>query len=658
MKAFVLKPPEPMSMHQPATPRIVLSLFLLTFASVAGAFAFGSNESPDAIVPDARPTPDFGRLTVAPLGLVFRGLNFKARKPPVLPDTRTFIVENSGRSTNALTVDVDPISGPQAAEFSISPPSGSYILQPGKASAMTFTVTFAPVVDGRATAEIVVSSISDPAGIRGVATRTVRLVGVTVGPIPSPTATATTVGPTATATATATATGSAAGTPTATSTSSASPTATSSPGATDRNSANALGVFISGTTTVNAFVPEGSDNLSNTGTYQVVIESAASPLPSPTLITTDRVNSCAPSVTGQVVCSGQTGTVDLVPAAATSPTIQSISPLPNSVNYADGDCIACGAMVDDVLGLSIVSTGSGFLPVTLSNGTLGSLIATNTNSATGPDPNEVPGMDFGYDAMHHRILSANFQVTSVSMGFMTSTPHFQIIDISTPASPVVYDLTNDFNIFEGNSRTCGSPPSPSDDLPDTTAYDTSTQIAYVSFHNKATCNATPPDDIAMFDMSQATFNATTHEWTTPSFLIQSITGTALNGIDSISVESKNHLAMLSGGDNNIGVLQLPAASGGNSASLAVTDWVNANMPNDPDGVAWSGWGEPNGVATYVSPNTGKVIGVLMNNPAGGGGSTYLALIDMEALLAAPRDTPPHQILTPISSPIVTFVKIK
>jgi hypothetical protein len=179
----------------------------------------------------------------------------------------------------------------------------------------------------------------------------------------------------------------------------------------------------------------------------------------------------------------------------------------------------------------------------------------------------------------------------------------------------------------------------------------------VGFHNKAACNSTPPDDIGMFDMSQATFNATTNQWTTPAFLIQSITGTALNGIDSMSVESKNHLAMVTAGDNNIGVLQLPAASGGNSASLAVTDWVNANMPNDPDGVAWNGWGAPDGVATYVSPNTGKVIGVLMNNPSGGAGSTYLALIDMNALLAAPRDNA-HQIFTPIASPIVTFVKIK
>lgn len=617
-------------MRKLATPRIVFSLFLLTFASVVGALAFGTNDNSQTVIPDVRPTPDFGILSVSPLALAFHPLNFNAKKKPGSTETRSFTIENAGRSTNTLMVTVGPITGTGASSFSILPAPGAFNLPPGKLNAQKFNVTYTAMTDGVVKASILITA-TDLAGIRGKSTRTVNLVANARGPIPSPSATST-----ATATA----------------------TATASVSATDRNSANAPGVLISGTT-VNVFVPEGSDDLGNTGTFQVVVESAASPLPSPTLITTDRVTSCAPSASGQLVCSGQSGTVDLLPAAATSPTIQSISPLPNTVNYADGDCIACGAMVDDLLGLGIVSTGSGFLPVTLSNGTLGSLIPTNTNPPPPgtPDPNEVPGMDFGYDAMHHRILSANFQVTNLAT-FASSSPHFQVIDISTPATPVVYDLLNDQTVFVNNNRTCGTSMSANDDLPDTTAYDTSTQIAYVSFHTKSTCFNAPPDDIAMFDMSQATFNATTHQWTTPAFLFQSITGTALNGIDSISVESKNHLAMVSAGDNNIGVLQLPAASGGNSASLAVTDWVNAQMPMDPNGVAWNGWGEPDGVATYVSPNTGKVIGVLMNNPAGGGGSTYLALIDMSALLAAPRDTPPHQILGPIPAGIVTFVKIK
>jgi hypothetical protein len=442
-----------------------------------------------------------------------------------------------------------------------------------------------------------------------------------------------------------------------TSTPTATPTASATPGATDKNSANAPGVFINGQT-VTVFVPEGSDDLSNTGTFQVVVENGASPLPSPSLVTTDRVNSCTPAESGQLVCSGQEGTVDLVPAASSSPTTQSISPLPNTVNYAAGDCIACGALVDDALNLGIISTGSGFYLLNLSTGVLGNPIATNGNPPATPDSLEVPGMDFGYDKAHHLILSANYQVTNLSM-FMSSEPHFQIINIANPSVPTVFDLANDQSYFGGDGNTCGAAPgTPSDTLPDTTALDTSTDIAYVSFHTKSDCFNSPPDDIEMFDLSQASFNAGAHTWTTPASLVQSITGTAINGIDSISVESTSHLAMVTAGDNNIGVLQLPTASGGNNVSLTITDWVNALMPNDPDGAVWSGWGEPNGVATYVSPNTGKVMGVLMNNPAGGAGSTYLALVDMQALLAAPRDTPPHQNLGAIPAGIVTFVKIK
>jgi hypothetical protein len=642
-------------------PRVLIAFFLLTLASVVSVFAFGPvTDSQVAVEPDARPTPDFGRLAVSPLNLSFKALNFNAKRPQPPFETHPFTIENTGRNSNTLFVTVSAITGINPTSFSISPGPGPTVipLAPGKANAQHFDVTFTPITDGRVTADIVITS-TDSSGQRGVTMRTIHLVGNARGPIPTPSITPTpsaTSTPTSTPLMTTTPTPSPTQTPLLTPTPTPTPTAAPGQNLTDRNSANAPGILISGHN-VSVFVPEGSYSENNTGTYQVVVENAASPLPSPTLIATDRVTSCAPALSGQVVCSGQGGTVDLIPAATGTPSIQNISPLPGTVNYAGGDCIACGAMVDDKLGLGIISTGAGFYLQNLPTGALSTAIATNTNSATGPDPLEVPGEDFGYDSIHHLILSANWQVTDLQT-FMSSPPHFQIINIANPENPVVYDLANDLAIFKNNNRTCGSTMVPSDDLPDTTAYDSSIGIAFVSFHNKSDCFSAPPDDIAMFDLTQAKFSPSMHTWTTPAMLIQSITGTALNGIDAISVESNDHLALVANGtDNNIGVLQLPAASGGNSASLAITDWVNAQMPSDPDRAQWVGWGEPNGIATYVSPNTGKPIGVLMNNPAGGGGSTYLALIDMEALLNAPRDNA-HQIFTPIASPIVTFVKIK
>jgi hypothetical protein len=468
--------------------------------------------------------------------------------------------------------------------------------------------------------------------------------------------------PTPTAAATGTMTRTPTPTATATATSTQTPTATPTAGLgiTDKNSANAPGVIINGDT-VTVYVPEGSDDNSTTGTMQVVVESASNPLPTPTLIATDRVNSCTPTQSGEVVCSGQAGTVDLVPSGGGSPNILQLSnsTIP-SINYANGVCLACGAMVDESLNLGIISSGLGFIPVDLIHSTVG----TPINVAIAPDLNQVPGMDFGYDKANHLILSANYQILNTST-FTSSTPRFQIINISNPANPLIYRFTEAMTFFVGNGRMCGPGDNTDSDLwPDTTALDTVTKVAYVSFHTKPTCFDAPPNDIAMFDMSQATFDNVNNVWDTPSKTIQSITGTGLNGIDPISVESTNHLALVSAGDNNFGVLALPVKSGP-GVTLAISDWANALMPNDPDGVAWAGWHEPNGLTTYVSPNTGKVMGVLMNNPMTSGnfsGSTYLALIDMNGLLKATRDPiNAHKVDSTVNlqgSGLLTFVKIK
>jgi hypothetical protein len=419
-------------------------------------------------------------------------------------------------------------------------------------------------------------------------------------------------------------------------------------------------VIINGNT-VTVYVPQGSDDNSTTGTMQVVVESASSPLPTPALIATDRVNSCTPTQSGEVVCAGQAGTVDLIPSGGGSPNILQLSnsTIP-TIDYAGGDCLACGAMVDESLNLGIISSGLGFIPIDLVHSTVGAPISVEI----APALNQVPGMDFGYDKAHHLILSANYQILS-ELNFTSSTPRFEIINISNPANPLSYVFEEAQPFFVGNGRMCGPDDTTDSDLwPETTALDTSTNIAYVTFHPQANCFAAPPDDIAMFDMSQATFNDSTSFWDTPSKTIQSITGTGLNGIDPISVESTNHLALVSAGDNNFGVLALPVKSGPGT-TLAISDWVNGLMPNDPDGVTWAGWHDPDGLTTYVSPNTGKAMGVLMNNPTTNGnytGSTYLALIDMNGLLEAMRDpTSAHKVDSSVnleSSGLLTFIKIK
>ena len=413
-----------------------------------------------------------------------------------------------------------------------------------------------------------------------------------------------------------------------------------------------------------AYVPQGSDDNSTTGISQVMIEAAATPLASPVAIAADRVNSCTPAQSGEVVCSGQGGTADLIPAAGGTPTLL---PLSGSViptnEYTTGDCQGCGAMVDDALSLGIISSGLGYVPVDLTTSTVGSPIAVN-----GTNADEVPGVVFGYDNVNHLILSASYTVDP-NNNFASSPPRFHVVNISTPASPILFEFSEGPGYFNANSRTCGSSIQ-NDKLPDTTAIDTLTHIAYVTFHTPSPCFNAPPNDIAMFDMSQAVFTpgsmGSPNTWDTPSKAFQAITGTPLNGIDPISVEPNSHLALVSAGDNSFGVLQLPTASGAGNplSSTSITDWVSASMPNDPNSVAWQGWHQPNGLATYFSPNSSKAIGVLMNNP-GGGGPTYLAIVDMQGLLnPAIRDTSPgngHKVdssVNLLTSGLVTFVKAR
>ena len=591
-------------MLRPAKPHLLLNLVLLTFALSLGAFGLASEARSQEGDPGvSKAAPNFSRLQVKPPALSFKRIVFPAGTSP---EMASFTILNDGKGTALLTPTVSAPTGKGATSFTILSNGGTLApLAPGQSTIVT--VQFQPVNDGAVAAEIAVTA---PDVTRGPKSHNVHLAGSAKGTIPTPSPV-----------------------PTLTATPTAAPTPAPGPVSTDKNSSNAPGVTISGTT-VTVYVPLGSDSDATHGAVQVVVENGGGPLPGPSLIATNRVNSCTPSSSGEIVCSGQGGSVNLIPAGGGTPIILPLSAgaIPD-INYAAGDCMGCGAMVDDLLSppLGIISSGLGFVPIDLSAGAVLNPIATS-----GVHADEAVAQDFGYDMAHHLILSANYTVDPTA-GFASTPAHFQIVNISDPANPVIYELLNDKTVLNNNGRTCtgNGGTTNSDMFPDTTALDTSTDIAYVSFHTPSDCFSAPPNDIAMFDLSQATFTAgTPNTWTTPSMAIQPITGIAINGIDPISVEAVHHLALVGAGDNNFGVLQLPSSSG-TGTTPSISDWVNAEMPNDPNGALWTGLTDPAGLATYVSPNTGKVMGVLMNNPKAAGvftGPTFVAIVDMDDLL--------------------------
>ncbi len=425
----------------------------------------------------------------------------------------------------------------------------------------------------------------------------------------------------------------------------------------DRTSANAPGVVISGTN-VTALVPFGSDDTNPVDAANVPIESASGTLTAPTIITTDRVNSCAVFASiGAAMCSGQAGTVDFLTSGATTATIVS-DDVSGGNEYTGGDCAACGIAVDDFLGTGILASSGGFQLLNPSNDSVGAPISGNGE----PVP-----VDFGYDPVGHRILSANYVVTNPTT-FASSTPEFEIFNLFRSSSEV-FELLNDTAFFEPAGSTCtgSGGTSQRDILPDTTAIDTSTNIAYVTFHTPSDCFTNPIEDIALFDLSQATFTTSgaVGGWTTPGKQIQTLSNLTFGGITAVSVVSGAHVAIISGefSSNLVGALKLPSTSG--AGTPAVADWVEAQMPNDPSGNPWLDWHQPDGLGSYTSPNNAKAYGVMMNfgeNSSGTAiGPTYLAIVDIQALLNAPRDSTNHVVASSVnltSSGIVRFVEVQ
>jgi hypothetical protein len=164
--------------------------------------------------------------------------------------------------------------------------------------------------------------------------------------------------------------------------------------------------------------------------------------------------------------------------------------------------------------------------------------------------------------------------------------------------------------------------------------------------------------ILLTDLSQAAYTpGSPGTWSAPTTIqnFPDFASFTAAGISGMAVAPGSHLAGVTDefGGPAFGVVQLPA-TGGAGAPVA-PDWVAASMPDDPSG-PWSMGLDPHTVTAYTSPNTGKAI-LAISNVA----RTYLALVDMQALLAAPRLPGTHTVdqtatgVDLVGTGIVTFV---
>jgi hypothetical protein len=371
---------------------------------------------------------------------------------------------------------------------------------------------------------------------------------------------------------------------------------------------------------VNAYVPNGSWSESTPDVQLVPIEGTGTRA---TITTPNPVNSCSSnSSTGETVCTGNATDVYLISGSTLTATLADGAT--GSQFFSGGTCKTCGVAIDS-------SSNTAVLAVGLATGGPGGYqfldLATNTFATPIPAGTET-SEDISLDPVRHFVLSPNEQ------------GNYQILRTS-PAPPALFNR----NI---------APPFEEDSA----AEDCSTGIALASVEFTT--------DIFITDLTQATFTPGTPAgtWTAPS-QFQSFPefSSLAAGVSGIAVAPGSHLGVVTGefGGSAFGAIELPATSG--TGIPAIVDYVAANIPSDPSGAPWQMGRDPHTVTAYVSPNTGKAYAVIANDTGLGTPATqrtFLAVVDLAALLAAPRVPLTHQIdptVNLVTSGIVRFVSV-
>jgi hypothetical protein len=381
---------------------------------------------------------------------------------------------------------------------------------------------------------------------------------------------------------------------------------------------------------VTSYVPNGNWSEDTTGVQRVPVEGTG--ISAAGITTPNAVNSCSSnSVTGQTVCVSNGTDVYVISGSTLQNTLSDSGS--GTITFSGGSCTTCGVLVDQTNNTAFIgianatstsASPSAFQILNLANNTFASPIsAQNANISE----------SFAIYPTGNLLLSPGYDdVTALG-------PNFQLLQLGG-AAPSLFDL-------QSATTTFASP----NDFPDGGAADCSTGIAVSSL--EFTTN------LFITDLTQATFTPGTGglpgTWNAPG-QVQSLPdfSTFDAGTTGTAVAPSGHLGILEdeGGIGAFGAVQLPATSG--SGTPAVVDWVVATMPStDPAGEEWFFPLDPHALTAYVSPNNGKAYGLMVNDER-----TYLAKIDLAALLAAPRTAGTHTVnpsVNLVTTGILTFI---
>ncbi len=406
---------------------------------------------------------------------------------------------------------------------------------------------------------------------------------------------------------------------TPTSAESATPTATPTAAPNACLPSSSTSVLVTGSDAT-VYSPNGDWGGGPTGVEVVPIEtkSGIGTGGAPASVTTkNTVNSCSSnSATGQTVCVANNTDVYVI----TGTTLKSslTSGATSTESFSGGSCSNCGVVVDSSINKALITVG-------LATGGPGGYQFLDLAGATPTFEAPIPGgattsEDASIDPVRHLVLSPNEQA------------NYQLLNISAGTDPTTAKLFN-------NKVT----PNPGEF--DSAGEDCTTGIALATIEFTG--------NLFIADLTQAKFTAgTPGTWTDTASQVQKFpefVGLAA-GTCGIAVAPGTHLGVVTGefGGNLEGVIQLPATSG--TGVPAVVDYVAFTVPAQPDGTPFSMGFDPHTVTAYVSPNSGKALGVLTD-----GGHSFVAVVDLDGLLKAPRTG--HVVNNPLPAGLVTFVKL-
>ena len=346
-------------------------------------------------------------------------------------------------------------------------------------------------------------------------------------------------------------------------------------------------------TNVTAYVPKGSWGYGTTGIQVVPVEGAGTPS---LIATPSLVNSCASNpASGETVCSANTSDVYTITGSTLNRTLTSSTS--GSTGFSGGSCQNCGVAINALTNKAYITVGVSGSP---SGSGIQSLdLATNSFGPVFPAAYQV-SEDISIDPSRNLILSPNEEGV------------YDLFSLNSAGG-----ITQEFGVANVGGEG------------DSAAEDCSTGIALSSLEFTG--------EVYIGDLTQASFTSgTPGTWSAPS-QVQTFPEMASfsAGTDGISVApGSSHLGIVTGefGGNAFGVIQLPATSG--TGVPAISDYAVAVLPPTPDGVYFSMGYDPHTITAYTSPNNGKAYGVIADWAPGT--PSYLAVIDLTALMAAPR----------------------